>query len=149
MGGPFGQARGTPAADFLIGLFPAQGDFGSRQVGDRGQHRLDFGGERLVPFLARLDVGLQGRDFGQQFIGIATLALDEADLARGIVASRLHHLQFGLQRPARAIKIEDGFGRRGKTTPRKAGVESGRVVADQFQVVHGIRAQLRRRAQTL
>ena len=127
------------AANFdIVVLVPAVRRAVERQVGDRGQLRLKRRAGRPLRRLEFRHFRFRFGDLGAKILGgDAILARHRrADLLRGGVAALLGALEGEDRRPALFVERDQRFGARRQPAPPQAFVESLRIIANCFDIVH-------------
>ena len=138
-GGEVEATRGAPAADFdIVRLIRALRHIGGGQVRDDRQNVAHPLGQFAFVSFQRGERIFKAGDFAFQPIRLCRIAFAHcgANQLGGFVAAVLCFLHPGCDGPALGIERQDRSGLSGKTPPRQTGVESFRVFADEFDVVH-------------
>jgi hypothetical protein len=107
-----------------------------RQVGDAGQQRLQFLGDRLLRRFGLRHLVLEAGDLGHGGSGVLALGLQLPDLLGELIAASLHFLPARLSDAALGIEGNDLGGQWRQVTARAAAIESLGILPNPFDVKH-------------
>ena len=132
--------RGAGAADLDIGgLVGADRRVVARNIRNSGERLMQLRLGGLQGLLLARHAFLDARDLGLDLLGLGLVALAHrlADLLGGGVAAFLESLKPGNQAAAGIVEGDQARSLSGQPALGEPLVEGFRVVADQFDVVHG------------